>query len=842
MLLRIGSGVAGSFARTRITTCVVRAPATAAYSSTLTTTSSERGGRNASLYGTPEPLLPAPVQLVAGDVTVSLCGGGGGVLSIDFGGIEVNRGVSFVHRDGGWGTTVATVTDPVAITEGGDDGSVATWSTSVAGGTVVIANTVKLSAVDNGWVHFTATATARNVSKEGVETCRTGFVVLHPASLGGQHLQVGTASHLISATFPNLVAPNQLFTDINSISHDVKSKGEILDAVESANERDNGAGTQKRASKLHPQRRKQVLYTFESTELDAGTELDAASTPPTSAQGLNVSTHQQLWEMEDQRQWLDGSFKTYYRPLRAGPLPYTIDGGGAVQQTVDIHFTTTNNAAVQHGLDPPENAARGNAAAQQQQRSTRGEKVTVNVGRSTGAKVPAVGTNVRPWLDRAPDDQETACLPTGGVVWCRYDHVEDGGDFERERKVPAVLASLAELVGGTAPAANGGHTLVLQVELPCKSFAKDALQKECASVAAALEAAGLQPTHIFLIPKKHVSSSATADYHLPPDAAGAPSFVEAEPSNRFDYTPLDTLLAAARAAFPAGMLIGMGSATSFTELNRRRPPTDCDFISHSATALIHDASDRAVMQCLEAVQPVAETVRELWPTSRYIWGPTAIAEATGIFGQPRNEEQLRRAMATSDPRSRGCFGAAWMLGVASKLFPLGAADAVVLGDAVGDRGVLYDGPSAGGGGGGGGGVLLPSFHVVAALAAAAGESLRDVDCSDSSKLSALSFSSPKAGVAVDVWLANLTAAPLEVALCDLYAEEEGRAGGAGGGAGGAGAGGRAVWTVLDHEHAEQAAADEGFMRMDDITACTELHSLDSIQLDAFGVARIVLLA
>lgn len=295
----------------------------------------------------------------------------------------------------------------------------------------------------------------------------------------------------------------------------------------------------------------------------------------------------------------------------------------------------------------------------------------------------------------------------------------------------------------------------------------------------------------------------------------------------------------------------MGSATSFTELNRRRPPTDCDFISHSATALIHDASDRAVMQCLEAVQPVAETVRKLWPTSRYIWGPTAIAEATGIFGQPRNEEQLRRAMVTSDPRSRGCFGAAWMLGVASKLFPLGAAEAFFLGDAVGDRGVLYDGPSAGAaGGGGGGGVLLPSFHVVAALGAAAGASLRDVDCSDSSKLSALSFSSPKAGVAVDVWLANLTAAPLEVALCDLYAEEEGRAGadgdagGGGAGAGGAASvgGGRAVWTVLDHEHAEQAAADEGFMRMDDITACTELHSLDSIQLDAFGVARIVLLA
>ena len=31
------------------------------------------------------------------------------------------------------------------------------------------------------------------------------------------------------------------------------------------------------------------------------------------------------WEMEDHRNWLDASFKTYVRPL-ALPYPYTIEG------------------------------------------------------------------------------------------------------------------------------------------------------------------------------------------------------------------------------------------------------------------------------------------------------------------------------------------------------------------------------------------------------------------------------------------------------------------------------------------------------------------------------------
>lgn len=254
-------------------------------------------------------------------------------------------------------------------------------------------------------------------------------------------------------------------------------------------------------------------------------------------------------------------------------------------------------------------------------------------------------------------------------------------------------------------------------------------------------------------------------------------------------------------------------------------------------------------------------VRAIWPDSEYIVGPAAIAERTGIFGQPENVDQVRRAMATADPRSRGCFGAAWLLGVASQLVrcPASTADAVILGDLVGDRGVLECSAATVGT------VLFPSFHVVNGLGRAAGATVRSVACSDAGRVAALSFvptqlqrhrngnaeeKEDEEEVALEVWLANLTADPVSISLCDLYAEEEGRDGGndsgGGGGSGGdamvgGGSRARAVWTVLDYEHAEQAAADASFM-VGGVSKFAEVDALGNLKLDAFGVARVLLLA
>ena len=49
------------------------------------------------------------------------------------------------------------------------------------------------------------------------------------------------------------------------------------------------------------------------------------------------------FEMEDQRQWLDASFKTYFRPL-SWPLPYTVEEGSRIDQQVTLEFTADTAA------------------------------------------------------------------------------------------------------------------------------------------------------------------------------------------------------------------------------------------------------------------------------------------------------------------------------------------------------------------------------------------------------------------------------------------------------------------------------------------------------------------
>jgi hypothetical protein len=101
-------------------------------------------------------------------------------------------------------------------------------------------------------------------------TNRTGLVVLHPAALSGAPLAITHTSGLVSRThFPGDVSPHQPAFDIRALD----SEG--------------------------------VAVTFEGDS----------------------------FEMEDQRNWTDASFKTYSRPL-ADPFPYLFDG--PVRQAVTI--------------------------------------------------------------------------------------------------------------------------------------------------------------------------------------------------------------------------------------------------------------------------------------------------------------------------------------------------------------------------------------------------------------------------------------------------------------------------------------------------------------------------
>src|SRR5262249_34857304 len=122
---------------------------------------------------------------------------------------------------------------------------------------------------------------ARAAPETDFVTNRTGFVILHPlARVAGCPVDVvHTDGTQRRARFPALVDPEQCFFDIRALSHEAAPG----------------------------------VWATCTMEGDA-------------------------WEMEDHRNWLDASFKTYVRPL-ALPHPYVIPGGSTVEQSVTLAFS-----------------------------------------------------------------------------------------------------------------------------------------------------------------------------------------------------------------------------------------------------------------------------------------------------------------------------------------------------------------------------------------------------------------------------------------------------------------------------------------------------------------------
>ncbi|MFJ6653391.1 hypothetical protein ACIQLJ_11400 [Microbacterium sp. NPDC091313] len=126
---------------------------------------------------------------------------------------------------------------------------------------------------------------AELVSAEAFSTNRTGLVVLHPPSLAGRALTVthsdGSVSH---ARFPPEISPHQPVADIAALAW----------------------------------------------RSDAGP--------------AEIAFTGDVFEMEDQRNWTDASFKTYSRPLVL-PFPYPVAAGERVHQSVRVTVTGAADAA-----------------------------------------------------------------------------------------------------------------------------------------------------------------------------------------------------------------------------------------------------------------------------------------------------------------------------------------------------------------------------------------------------------------------------------------------------------------------------------------------------------------
>jgi D-apionolactonase len=563
---------------------------------------------------------------------------GGNLRYIRYQGHEAIRAVSYVVRDEFWGT-YNPVLEAMKVEQSADGFSVS-YQAVCRAGAQQFKYEARISGTADGTVRFEGKGTAVT----DFLTNRTGFVVLHPVQ--GVSGRPVTVQHVdgrkVETHFPETIDPKQPIMDVHALSHDVT----------------------------------------------AGLRVTCTMTGDT-------------FEMEDQRNWTDASYKTYVRPLGL-PFPYRLSSGEIVEQAVEIRFAGQPAAARRR--DGP---------------------ITVRVGGRQG-KVPTFGMALEAGDATAALEMAHRLAPLAPRFISGFF---DARHHAAERVLPAFKA-LAERLDAA---------LALEIVVPDGADPGDALH----GVAAAARTAGA------------TAASVAVTW------AGDLNFVM--PGTVFaDNGPLERLYSASRAAFP-GVLLGGGSFAYFTELNRKPPPFALlDFVCHTTCAIVHAADDRSVTETIECLPHVIRSGRALFGNRHYRIGPGTIGTRTSPFGSdpPPNPNNGRVTMVRRDPRQRGLLGAAWHLGYSARMCE-GGVDSVVLGAAAGDYGLVhmpantahpwYD--EFGG--------VYPPYHVMRALYSASGATCRTTEISAPRDVTGLAFETSDG---IELWLANLLAEPRAAAV------------------------------------------------------------------------------
>lgn len=489
----------------------------------------------------------------------------GNLRRLCFGGVEVLRGIAFLVRDTGWGTYGAAIADLDMQEEPGLFRI--RYRATCSGPEGVFAYQARIEGRASGTLLFAC----EGAPAADFPANRVGFVVLHPIEgVAGRPMDVEhTDGRRETVAMPAAVAPNQPILDIRALAHE-------------------------------------------------------------AAPGLRARVRMEgdAFEMEDQRNWTDASFKTYIRPL-AKPRPFVIPAGEKQVQSVAVSME-----------GPPPAPTVGRSAVP-----------VLSLGGPRGT-MPGIGLAV------APGDLPEAAEAAAAVRAIGPQHLVFRLDARTEAD-PAALARYAAL----ATAAGGDPTL--EIIIP----GRDA-HAELGRAARLAAAAGLRPAAV--VPSPARDQKTRPSHTLPPGES-----------------PSAQIYAAARRAFP-GCLIGGGMLTSFTELNRNPPPaSEIDFVTHGTAAVVHAADDLSVWETLEALPAVIASTRRLAGRLPYRLGPSGLGLRENPYGPAvaGNPENRRVPMARSDPRHRGLFGAAWTLAFLEIAAREGLA-AVTAADCTGDLGVI----------------------------------------------------------------------------------------------------------------------------------------------------------
>ena len=439
------------------------------------------------------------------------------------------------------------------------------WNAEFVNGGARLRTSLVVTASGN---HLEVHATAR--SDGDFETNRAGFTVLHPIAASACPLTVehsdGTAE---DSHLPDRIEPWQPFMDIRTLTH-----------------------TQ-------------------------------------SGVVTRCQLRGDVFEMEDQRQWSDASFKTYNRPL-AWPWPYRLRDGETLQQSVSLSFTGEGQGAYAQ------------------------DNVTLSVGALNGCRIPELALVVTP-AEARELLSDVAPLERIGPqrITAHVDPETDDTDL--------------------APFAQLRARLPLAVDLEYAARCDGDLDSEFTGLAEQIQAANLPISSLFVCP--------SVDRQSTPPGSSWP-----------DCPPLEDVHAAAARAFP-NIPRGGGMLSYFTEFNRKRPPVGMlDFVAHGTNPIVHAADDRSVMQTLTALPWILRSGQAIADGKLYRLGLSSIPMRQNPYGSRTidNPENQRVCMGNSDPRHFAQFGAAFTLGYLAQIAPFGI-EVWTPAAGSGPRGVCKDG-------------------------------------------------------------------------------------------------------------------------------------------------------
>lgn len=428
-----------------------------------------------------------------------------------------------------------------------------------------------------------------------------------------------------------------------------------------------------------------------------------------------------LFEMEDQRNWTDGSFKTYSTPLSSA-WPFTAQRGDVVQQRARVATSRRTGSSPQprltwEGDQKPGGTRPGRRDQVRPSRrwptnsvefpsASRSEGATVRLVLTAGHRVPTIGFDHPPDAT-APEPEQIDLFRTLSAGHLR---------IELDSRTTAAYLADAEALASD---------LDWQIELAVTGGIDHLAE---------LDVRSLKDRVVRLVVTRCAGGSADARY---------------------------ARRVRARLGLGASTPLVAGTNAHFVDLNRDRPDVNgCDGVAYPICPQVHSSDISSMVEGVVTQYDTVETARELFGLPVHV-GPITLA--------PRFNPNATETIALRDTwpppsvdvRQPTLFAAAWSVASAAALTAAGASS-VTYYRLTGWRGVMGDPsgpqpdhpPRAD--------MVFPVFHVLADIAGMSGSMSARVDVSDPMRVAAVGAIG--GGGRVTVLLANLTGQPIDLTL------------------------------------------------------------------------------